>query len=82
MTHQATQAKKLGSGIAVPVGVLLLGLGGCVIYLMFDRRTRKRAAQNFRKGGNQSQVLLARVDIDCVTVTVLHAPPVLSVEKQ
>ena len=33
-----------------------------MIYLMFDRRTRKRAAQNFRKGGDQSQVLLAHID--------------------
>lgn len=55
MTHEATQAKKLGIGIAVPLGVLLLCLGGCVIYLMFDRRTRKRAVQNFRKGDDQLQ---------------------------
>ena len=71
MMQQATQAKKLGIGIAVPLGVLLLCLGGCVIYLMFDRRTRKRAAQNFRKGGDQSQVLLGHVDlavIGCISI--------------
>lgn len=63
MTQEATQAKKLGVGIGVPLGVLLLCLGGCLIYLILDRRTRKRAALNFRKGGDQSQVLLAHVDV-------------------
>lgn len=62
MTQEATQAKKLGVGIGVPLGVLVLCLGGCLIYLILDRRTRKRAALNFRKGGDQSQVLLAHVD--------------------
>lgn len=73
MTHEATQAKKLGIGIAVPLGVLLLCLGGCVIYLMFDRRTRKRAVQNFRKGDDQLQVLLAHVDTGTECVLYCHS---------
>lgn len=63
MTQEATQAKKLGVGIGVPLGVLLLCLGGCMIYLILDRRTRKRAAVNFRKNADQSQVLLAHFDV-------------------
>ena len=47
-------AKKLSVGIAVPIGVLLLSLGACIVFYLYSRcASRQNSADSFSKSGSE-----------------------------